>query len=48
MILLKYIISKQLVCVVLIVIIKVIYNNEQHFITPFIFNIKNIFIYFAV
>ena len=30
MILLNYIISKQLVCVLLIIIIKVIYTNEHH------------------
>ena len=46
MILLNYIISKQLVCVLLIIIIKVIYTNEHHLITlqfPFILNIKNYF-----
>ena len=46
MILLNYVISKQLVCVLLIVIIKVIYTNEHHLITlqsHFILKIKNYF-----
>ena len=48
MILLNYIISKQLVCVLLIIIIKVIYTNGHHLIMlqfPFILNIK---IYFRL
>ena len=51
MILLNYIINKQLVCVLLIVIIKGYYTTEHHLITlqfPFILNITNIFIYFAI